>query len=121
MNYSPKLKEVMAEIITVLKRHDIAGHVVLYEPGFSEYLWLIDPSWSVMRFEKEGLRFESRLVDYGGDKARQQREQEASINMIKHFGDVLINGGAMAKEIERQLKKQIDFEHTEGVHTPDYK
>ena len=123
INYSPKLKEAMAEINAVLERHDIAAHVVLHEPGFSEYLWRIDPSWSVIRFGVEsssvtGFRFRSKLEDYGGDKDLQKREQDASINMIVHFKDMLQRDGVIARNIEEVLKNHIDFEYGESVHTP---
>ena len=52
-NYSDKLKEAMAEINGVLIKHDIAGVVVLHEPGFSEFRVRVDPSWSVARFESQ--------------------------------------------------------------------
>lgn len=46
MQYSPKLKIAMDEIKQVLKKHDIAGFVVLHTPGFTEYLNRVDPSYS---------------------------------------------------------------------------
>ena len=46
MKYSPKLKNAMAEIKAILEKHDIAGAIVLHEPGFGEHLIRLDPSYS---------------------------------------------------------------------------
>jgi hypothetical protein len=48
LDYSPELKQAMVEIKAVLKKYDIAAHVLLHEPGFSEYLNAIEPSWSLI-------------------------------------------------------------------------
>lgn len=52
----------MPEIIEVLKRHDIAGYIMLHESGYSEFLLHISPRWSVLRFKGQTVRFRR---DYG--------------------------------------------------------
>ena len=44
MQYSPKLKRVLAEIKAILDKEDIAGSIVLHTPGFGEFLLKIDTS-----------------------------------------------------------------------------
>lgn len=113
-SYSHKLKAVMAEIVSILERHDIAGIIMLHEPGFSEFLTRVDPSWSIARLEETpqglGLRLRSKLEEYGGDRERQQREAEATVNMLVHFVDVLditqTNLACVLKEIEKHWKVQ---------------
>jgi hypothetical protein len=46
MKYSPKLRTAMEEIKAVIKKHDIAGVVVLHTPGYGEHFIKIDPSYS---------------------------------------------------------------------------
>lgn len=51
MQFDPKLKVAMEEIKAVLKKHDIAGVVVLHNNdgpghGHGEYAMVLDPSYS---------------------------------------------------------------------------
>jgi len=117
LNYSPKLKEAMAEIKAILKKHDIAGHVVLHEPGFSEYLLAIEPSWSLLRFDKNQIRFRSKLEDFTGDRDAQHQASENTVSLIKHFVDVLNRDAGIFEDLHKILLKHWKITHSEGVHT----
>jgi hypothetical protein len=118
-NYSPKLREAMARIIAILNEQDIAGYVVLHEPGFAEYLLAVEPSWSCLRMIGEvGIRLRSKLEDYGGDKERQHLEIEATTNLLRHLADLLPRHAAVFEELHSKVCELMEVEHTEGVHTP---
>jgi hypothetical protein len=121
-NYSPRLREAMAEIRSIIERYDIAANVILHEPGFSEYLQHISPSWSILKFEAAadglGVRVRSKLAEYGGDKERQRREVEASVNMLVHFVDVLGMTQQQLAGVLKMLHGYWEIEEGPGVHTP---
>lgn len=109
MQYSPKLKKAMEEIKSILKKHDIAGSIVLHTPGFSEYLNHIDTSYSCAKMESGGIRIRS--------KGRPKQDLADTVNMITHFGDT--NGMVAMQffEIKEQLKKHVDIDETDGRHS----
>lgn len=120
MNFSPRLKEIMARINAILKEEDVAGYVVLHEPGFSEYCLAIDPSWSVLRMiGEEGIRLRSKLEDYGGDHERQHKEMEATTNLLRHLADLLLMHAEVFEALHGNVAEVMEVEHTGGVHTPN--
>jgi len=89
MQYSPKLKRVMSKIESILKEEDLAGVVVLHEPGAAELLTRLDPSYSCASIENGNLRIKGQLVrDFGGDKKKQEESLRNTSNMLKNLGDV---------------------------------
>lgn len=122
LNYSPQLKEIMSEIKAVLQKHDVAAYILLHEPGFSEYLISIEPSWSIIRLEKNSVRFRSKLnEDFGGDQDAQLDANTRTANLVCHFSDVLANGAALFGRLEKVLNKTWQIEHSACIHTPDRK
>lgn len=116
--YSDKLKLAMAEIKEVLTRHDIAGHVVLYEDHLSEYLLKIDPTWSVLRIEDGGLRFRSQLAEFGGDESARRKATELTTGMLRHFADLLMRDWMHFEKMLQSLAEHFVIEHTDPSHTP---
>lgn len=122
-NYSPRLKEIMAEIKAVLDKHDIAGYVVLHEPGFSEYLLSIEPTWSAMCLESNshgrviGARVRARRKDFATAEAQRQTI-ENTLNLLTHLTDVLGMHQAAFAHLRALVESKVDAEYTEGVHTP---
>lgn len=118
MSYSLNLKTAMFEIVEVLKRHDIAAHIILHEPGYSEYLLHVDPSWSCARIEGDFLRVRSLGKDYGGDRGRQMAAAADTVNMLAHFADICARDAKLFREIEARLSEDWEIEHGPGTHTP---
>jgi len=125
VDYSPKLKEAMAEIKAVLEKHDIAGYVVLYENHLQEFLLKIDPSWSLCFFEekddKVGIRFRSKLADFGGDRAAQKNATEVSTGMLRHFADACLRDARIFEMVLSMLAEHFEITHTGGKLRPDWK
>ena len=82
----PKLKEAMAEISAILKKHDIAGIVTLVSEDDSECLYALEPSWSVVRVQAGKIQFDSKRKDF---KTATQRNRcnEASVHMLCEIRD----------------------------------
>lgn len=85
---SPKLKEVMAKIKQILDEEDIAGFVVLHEPGAGEFLLKIDPTYSSAKFEEnlngeiEGIKIEV-TPEVIPEKEDRTLALEATLNMFQ--------------------------------------
>ena len=109
MQYSPKLKKAMEEIKAVLKKHDIAGSIVLHSPGFSEYLNHIDTSYSCATLESGGIRVRS--------KGRPKQHLADTVNMVTHFSETSGRVAMQFFELKALLEKHIDIDETDGSHT----
>ncbi len=107
MQYSPKLKRILAEIKAILDREDVAGTVVLHTEGFAEFLLKINPSYSIAKIENENIRFKANLQkDFNGNKRLLEHKLTATSNMFRLLSEVnaqlamnLINGSEMIDEI----------------------
>ncbi len=83
MQYSPKLKNAISEINEILDKYDVAGSIVLYDVGNSEYLLKINPSYSCASFDGDNLRVKARLKeDFNGDIKSFQKKKSDTSNML---------------------------------------
>jgi len=117
MQYSPKLKKAMEQIKEILKEHDIAAHVVLHTPGFSEYLNHIEPSYSCASLENGGVRVRAKAEDFGGDKKIRDQKIQDTVNMVSHFTDILGRDALNFMDLTETLEKITGATHTPGSHT----
>jgi len=117
--FSPKLKQARAEIEQVLKRFDIAGHVILHEPGFGEIFAHLTPSYSNLIGELPLIRLRSKAADYGGDKQAQRRDVEATANMLSIMATLLAEAALSFIDLSTFVDKQVGAEHGDGTFTPD--
>lgn len=107
----PKLKEAMAEIFGILKKHDIAGQVVLVSPTHAEFRAHISPSWSCAFFEdKGGIRFRAKEAEMGSKEAVHKAKEE-TLAMFCHFRDVMGSTFLTTQKLLDQVGKQVEFEH----------
>ena len=115
----PKLKAARAEIEALLKRYDIAGVVVLHEPGFGEQFWFLHPAYSKLTGDFPVFRLRSKVSDYGGDRAAQKADLEATGNMARLLADML--GGVELNFINLAdwVDERLGLEHVDKEFTPD--
>lgn len=109
MQYSPKLKKAASEIKAILKKHDIAGAVILHAPGFGEYLIHLDTSYSCARLEGRGLRIKTH--------GRTHEHKEATANMIGIFSEISGQNLMAFDAIDKELQKRLGAEHGDGKWT----
>jgi hypothetical protein len=86
MQFSPKLKRVMAEIQAILEREEIAGLVILHTPGHCEYNAHITPPYSCLKKQGNGYRLVSKLETHNGDKKAKQQQEANTANMLTLIG-----------------------------------
>jgi len=122
MNFSPKLKNAMAQVEKVLKEHDIAGIVVLHTPGFGEFKVFTEASYSLLSADgNKGyrLRYAPTMAKDIAEKNELKAKLTKTLNMVKVLSD---NGGAISlglMDLHDQLSKKLDIEHTGGKWTFD--
>jgi hypothetical protein len=84
-------EQAISEIKEILDKYDLACLAIVLSPDRMAYVRKIDPTWSCARVEEADdgdgytIRIRSKLIDYGGDKARQKMEVEATTGMFISF------------------------------------
>lgn len=118
MQYSPKLKTAMEEIKAVLKKHDIAGFVLLHAPqGFTEYLNHINSSYSCAFLQDGQFRVRLKTAELPGGKAQVKQLAEDTYNMVTLMTDILTMHAAGYIDFQKMLKEHWGGEEGIGNHT----
>lgn len=112
MSHDPKLKEAMAEIRSVCRRHNIAGYIALVSETHSEFGLEVTPTWSAAYWEdkNEGrLRFRVKQAEVGKEKAK--RLIELTCHMIFQIRDLCAQGFKFADNMTELIQQQVEVEH----------
>jgi hypothetical protein len=116
-----RLKIARAEIEAVLKKHDLAGAVVLHTPGMTEWFYDITPSYSCCWIDEGGrrLRVRSTGEQYGGDLGAQLNDQAATANMMHGLAMDLSAAAEMFVGVAAVATTMLRAQHQPGQHVPD--
>jgi hypothetical protein len=100
-----EIAPVLAELSAVLKKHDMAGLLIVSNQTHVDWRIEVEASWSCARIEKdadgrEGLRIRSKLEEYPSREA-QKKTLESTVGTLVSMTDVLWMAG---ENIERMLK-----------------
>lgn len=116
-----RLKIARTEIEAVLKKHDLAGVVVLHTPGMIEFFYDIQPSYSCAWVDESAsrLRIKSKLEQYGGDAQAQQHDQAATANMLHGLAEDLNSASGMFLDMAAIADRMLRAEHTPAAFVPD--
>jgi len=115
MRYSPKLKKVIAEIKGIIEKNDLAGFVCLVEPGFSEYLHVIDPSFSAAFFDGKSVRIKTKGLPIPPGEKRELLQSTA--NLFALLSVTVMQNGLTLGKISESIDREVGAEHTGGPHT----
>ncbi len=111
----PKLKTAMAEIFAILKKHDIAGQVILVSESHTEFRIKINPTWSCAREAEvpEGLaiQFKASRKEYPDPKKKHQAIENTA-HMVLAFRDISIQNSLQFGRMVEALETQIKIDHT---------
>jgi hypothetical protein len=109
-----RLKTARIEIEAVLKKHDLAGVVVLHTPGMGEFFYDIRPSYSVCWIDESVpmVRIKSKLdSDHGGNAEQQVHDQAGTANMIAAIVDNLSAGARMFMDVQHVVDRAFLAKH----------
>lgn len=115
MNYSPKLKNVIAQIKAILKENDIAGSVVLHSPGFSEYAIHLNTSYSSATFLGGELRVKTDHLPVPNEE--KERLLRGTSNMLHHLSTVNGHMALNLIDISDKIDKRLDSKHFGTGHS----
>lgn len=114
----PVLEKAAAEIDAILKKHDIAGVVQLFTPGFNKYTMNLQPSWSVIAIDKTGLmRLTPPLVDPENPKAAETKILDTVrmlANLRIYLGKIVLN----ITQAEITVRQTFKIETVAGPGNP---
>jgi len=112
-----KLLRARAEIQATLARYDIAGFVVLHcAPNGSEVLVHLEPSYSVVKIQKDRAVISSKIEDYNGDTEARRRDLEASANMASSLFELTAHTALLLGDLAKALDEATGATHTKMRH-----
>lgn len=110
------LKTAMEEVKTILKKHDIAGHVVLSSGEQCEFLnWIGSdgdgPTWSCLNFIDNGIRLKA-----SASKDHNERfKLNSTVKMIFSMQGLLTNQIVRFFQITELIESKMDVTHGETL------
>ena len=113
MDYSPKLKEAMAEINAIIDKYDIAAYVILHTPGFTEYVNRISPSYSCAFLQDGQLRVRLKTAELPGGEAEAKKLAEGTYNMFTLMTDVMVMHVGGYIDLQEMLQEKWDGTYTD--------
>ncbi|GAB3518530.1 hypothetical protein [Emticicia fontis] len=115
MNYSPKLKRVMAQIKEILEKEDLAGAIVLHTKqhglNFTEFFMKIDPSLSCAKFEGDKIRIKGKAVE--------KEKMVYTVNMLNMMAETMGQVSLQLFDISEMVDKKTGAKHGDSNITPD--
>jgi hypothetical protein len=106
-----KLKEAMAEVQAVMKKHDVMGCVVLSSRDAMEYIIEPEATWSCAHLEKDERGTLLRVRTTGLALTTEQKKQMLEDTLGAFFGFVDVMSG-MNEQFKRLLDAMdMDMEH----------
>lgn len=106
------IQPVLDEISAMLKKHDMAGLVLVANASHCDYRMVIDPSWSCAWFEQVEdqllLRIRSQRTDYATKEA-QKKHLEATIGTFVTFNDVMAELTETNNKILVRIAEDVEF------------
>lgn len=104
---------VLDEISAVLKKHDVAGLVMVANQNHCDWRMEVSPSWSCAWIEKDGegkemIRIRSKKEDYPTSEAR-NKTLEVTIGCFVTFGDSLDRLRSNINQLLVMISKHVKF------------
>ena len=109
----PKLKEAAAEISGILKKHDIAGYVMLMSETHSEFMFKLDPTWSACIVEDNTVRIRAKEKELGSKEAV-HRKAESTAHMLCQMKDLSAYGFKVSDQLISAMETVYEIDHQGG-------
>lgn len=114
MNFDPKLKNAVMEIEAVMRKYDIGGTVSLTSQTHGEYLFVLDPTWTIIKQipEKQGMKLHLRSMrkEFPSEEA-QRKANELTAHLIFSQRDIAAHTLRQLGIIEDMLKSKWTIDH----------
>ncbi len=120
MQYSPKLKKAISEIEEILRKHDIAGLVVLHTPGFSEYIHHITPSYSCAKINglTNSLELKAKKIHFSNETERINKLGDTA-NMFRLLSETAGLCTVNLMESSQEIDRVVGATHGGTTHSSE--
>lgn len=116
--YDPNLRAAVEDIRAILKKRNIAGHILLASPSHTEYALLYDTaSWSAVSFENQGSSIGIKVKAKASNPG-DQKKLASTMHMLCSFQDLMANGFSALDAIISQVRKHVTVLHLNRIGTP---
>jgi hypothetical protein len=118
--FDPNLRAAVEDIRAILKKRNIAGHVLLASPTHTEFALLYDTaSWSAVSFENSqdniGIKIKAKK-----DVPEDQAKLASTMHMLCTFQDMMANGFSALDTVIGMVRKHVTVLHLNRIGTkPD--
>lgn len=110
-----RLKKARDEILSILKKYDCAGFIVLHRPGWTEQLWDYKPSYSILRGDFPYVHIQSRLKeDFQGDAGKKREHDAWTAEMIHGIATTAAGHAMPLLDLATLLDEKLGAEHQDG-------
>lgn len=115
MNFDPKLKKAMTEIMSVLEKYDINGSIILHSPGFGEHNMKVDASYSCAKIIASPL---GKAIHIQAKKEDIQRIED-TVNSIVIMSELIGLHQNVCASTMQALSKKLEINSSDGNHSTD--
>jgi hypothetical protein len=107
-------RECIAEIMGVLKKHDMAGAITVISKERAAFRYHF-PTWSVVRLQEApdgglAVRIKSKLADFPSREA-QNTANELSAHIVYQMRDIATNTFGMCMMVAEKMNEHWDVTH----------
>lgn len=112
-----RYRDCMAEIVAVLNKYDMGGHVVVVDKGRTmfRFEW---PQWTVLKPEEGGVRIHTKREDYPSHEAQRQA-CELTAHCVASMRDCLADSFEITHRLFKTLDEAWGIQHERGAFDPE--
>lgn len=115
---NPVLEQAASEIAAILKKHDIAGVVQMFTPGFNKYAMHLEPSWSVIAIDTKGTM---RMITPVIDPDNEQAAKDKVLDTVRMLANMRIYMGRLTMTLtqaEIAVRNRFNVQPPSQPNTP---
>ena len=116
MQFSPKLKVAAEEIKAILKKHDIAGAILIHTPGYAEFILELTPTYSCATLHHDHIHFKAKKEDFN-DELKRHKAIADTANMMHSLADGTARNAMMLIKVSEQFTEITGAEHNDKGFT----
>src|SRR6185295_20303666 len=111
----PILQTAADEITAILKKHDIGGYVLLGSKTNTHFVRKLDPTWTCLTYEGEGvLRMRSKREDYPSKEA-QGETMRLTVGLLQGLVDAGVRDMETLQDLLKRVGKINPYDHVSVV------
>lgn len=108
-----RYRECMAEIIGVLKKHDMAGAVTVVSKERAMFKYHF-PTWTAVELKETSVRLRLKSSEFESKKAARDCA-ELTAHVIMQMGDCAANTMGLVKHLSEIMRDKWGMEHEGGA------